>query len=275
MPRPHLRRCLPTLACTAVAVLATATAAAAHPGFRPDEVPTGGPVAVELVVPHGCGDEAGGAGTSPTVLVLAQESDEFVLVPSVAPGWEVQAEDGAAGWRAVDGGTADELVLPALVEVDAAVGTQLAVAVYQECADGQSYRWAAAEGEDGDPAVRLTVVDGTPPPLPTPTPTPVPTPTPAPTPSPTPAPSPSTTPTPTSTPSPTTTPTPAPSPSVLAAEEDGAGGLGAGAIAAIVAAAVAIGLLAWWLTQRGGPGDAPAGGGPTGAGGPGDPEQGA
>lgn len=230
------------LAMALVAVLATGTAAAAHPGFRPAEVPAGGPVAVELVVPHACGVDGGepGAGdqVSPTTEVAVAQADDVTLQPEAIPRWSVEVDDEVARWTTEALDATGELVLPGRVDVTADVGDVLFVQVYQECANGEFFRWVAGPGEEGDPAVRLTVVEGEPEPLPSPSPpvTPSPTPTPSASPSPTASPTPSPAP---SSPAPSS-PSPVASP---APDEPTEGGAPVGWIlAAVLVAAVGAGV---------------------------------
>lgn len=235
---------------TVAAVLATATAASAHPGFRPDEVPAG-QAEVELVMEHSCGvdgeDPVPGGPSSPTTLVAVSWPDGFRLDPRRLDGFtvEVDEDEGVSSWEATDGGVDGELVLPAVVTVEGTVGEDLLVPVYQECANGEFVRWAAEPGENGDPIVTLGIAEGEPGPLPTPartaspslslgpTPGPTTTPTASPTPSPNPSPDPS--PTPSASPSPASTATPTASPSVAAATDvDTGGGNGWWLVAAVV-----------------------------------------
>jgi len=241
-----------------VVVAATATAASAHPGFRPGDVPAGGPAEVVLVVPHGCGvdgqEPVDGGPSSPTTVVAVSMQEGLRLDPLPRDGFTatVEQDDTVAVWEATDGGVDGELVLPAIVEVAGTVGEDLLVPVYQECANGEFHRWAAGPGEDGDPVVTLGIAAGEPEPLPTPTSvaaSPTPDPTPSATPPPSPTRSPTTTPTPSPTPSAMATATPSPmaTPSPLAAadpEGDGGGGAGWWLVVAAMAL-VAAGGVAW------------------------------
>lgn len=161
------------LVAAAALVVLTASAASAHPSWDPSEVQTGGAVAVDLVVPHACaadgGEPADGDEVSPITEVAMQLSDTFTIDPQPIDGWGVLVEDGVAAWLADGPGSDGDLVLPAIIEVDGEVGHVLPIVVYEECANGEFFRWAAADGEDGDPAVELTIVEGTPPPPPIPT----------------------------------------------------------------------------------------------------------
>lgn len=118
-----------------VAVAATATTASAHPGFRPGEVPAGGPVEVDLVVPHGCGvdgqEPVDGGPSSPTTVVAVSMREGLRLEPLPRDGFTaaVEEDDSVAVWEATDGGVDGELVLPAIVEIAGTVGDELLVPV--------------------------------------------------------------------------------------------------------------------------------------------------
>lgn len=159
--RPRIRVVVVT---TALAALTTMPAAA-HPGFRPDEVPAGERTDVELAMAHDC--EVPGGGTSPTTVVDVQIPEAVGDVePLERDGWTLNLAGDADGsilrveWTRDAGTTEAEppvfrlLVTPATQESTATIPWK----VYQGCETGE-YRWGA--GSEGEPSVDLTVTPGT------------------------------------------------------------------------------------------------------------------
>lgn len=201
------------------AVLLPATIAAAHPGLRPNELRPGETIEAELIIPHGCGTEGerpeDAAQASVTVEVAVQWPEGIEIRPVEVDGWTTSLDEEVAMWEDDGGATTDAILLPVTMTAAVEASGDILVSVFQACENGESFRWAAAPGEDGDPGVALTVA-GAPVPAPT-TPAPSPTPTPTPTPTPIPTPTPSATPTPTPTPTATATPVAA----AAASDDDG------------------------------------------------------
>lgn len=148
-----------------VAAAATSTAAWAHPGFRPPEVPAGQRTEVVLAIAHDC--ELPGGGSSPTTVVEVQVPDSIAEAqPLERDGWTlnlVGEADGSilrAEWTRDAGTTESEppefrlLITPATQEST----TSIPWKVYQGCEEGQ-YRWGA--GSEDEPSVDLTVTPGT------------------------------------------------------------------------------------------------------------------
>lgn len=161
----------------AVALLvATATAAAAHPALNPNTMPLGEPVETVLVTPHGCtaGDDHGDGEAQPTVEVAIAVTDDVEVEPQEVDGWETTVDDEAVTWTDAGGATAEPIELPVTVTVTGSQPGDRYLDVYQECEGGDAYRWTAEPGEEGDPALELTVVESTapaettPPTIPTP-----------------------------------------------------------------------------------------------------------
>jgi uncharacterized protein YcnI len=166
---------------TAVTLL-PATIAVAHPGLRPDELRPGETVAAELVVPHGCGNEGGmpeeGEVASPTTEIAVQWPDGIEVWPEEVDGWTTDVTDGVATWLDDGGATVDAILVPTTVSAASDLAGDVYVSVFQACENGESFRWVATPGEEGSPALRLTVA-GDPVPQPTTTSTPADGPTPA------------------------------------------------------------------------------------------------
>jgi len=198
------------------AVLLPATVASAHPGLRPNELRPGESIEAELIIPHGCGTEGerpeDAAQASPTVEVAVLWPEGIEIRPVEVDGWTTSLDDDVAMWEDDGGATTDAILLPLTMAAAVEASGDILVSVFQACENGETFRWAAAPGEDGDPGVALTVA-GEPVPAPS---TPAPSPSSPPTPSPTPTPTPTTTPTPTPTPAPSATPTPTPTPTATA-----------------------------------------------------------
>lgn len=151
----------------AALALVTASAAGAHPGLRPDEVPAGSATEAEIVIPHGCGTEGDvpedDDDPSPTTQVALEWPDDVEVVPGEVDGWATTVDDGVTTWDDAGGATTEPIVLPVTVQVAADVAPgDLHVSVYQECLDGASFRWQAGPDEEGSPALRMTVVAGGP-----------------------------------------------------------------------------------------------------------------
>jgi hypothetical protein len=165
-------------AVAAAAVLVVAAAASAHPALRPGQVPAGATTEAQLVVPHGCADGGGmpedGGPASPTTELAMQPQPGVEFIPIEVDGWTTSVEEGLATWVDDGAATTDALLLPVevIVAADVALG-ELPIAVYQACANGESFRWQADEGEEGWPALRMEVIaaDATAPPAATAEPT--------------------------------------------------------------------------------------------------------
>lgn len=148
-----------------IATMMSATVASAHPGLRPGEVAAGATTEAEVVVPHGCGTEGGmpeeDAEASATTQVALEWPDDIEVQPEPIDGWTTDVDDGVTTWDDDGGATTDPIMLPVAVTVadDVAPG-EVYAAVYQECANGESFRWQALPDEDGSPALGLTVVAG-------------------------------------------------------------------------------------------------------------------
>lgn len=150
-------------ALTAALLLVPATAAWAHPSLNPNQVPVGEPVEATLVVPHGCSTgenvrpEEGEA--VPTTRVDLQLLDGITIEPGEVDGWEATDDGEAIVWTDAGGATIDPISFPITLTVDeGSPGDELALAVYQECEDGSSYRWTA--DSDSTPAVALALTAG-------------------------------------------------------------------------------------------------------------------
>lgn len=199
-----VRRLALTLTMASGILLLPASAALAHPGFRPPEVEGGEPTNLTLAMAHGC---TGGEPPPdddeqvyPTTLVAVQVPGSVREVePAEKPGWTLEVErddDGAVAafeWR-IDEGT-DSVEAPAFqlsATAYGSAGETIHWAVYQECTEG-FYRWIDTGGDpEADPAVRLTLTSGATPPVaaapPSPTAQPTPSATASPSSSPLPAP---------------------------------------------------------------------------------------
>lgn len=151
-------------AVVAALTLLPASAALAHPSLNPNAVPVGSPVDTTLVVPHGCssGDEVrpeDETSAVATTRVDLQLLDGLEVEPHSVDGWDVTTDDEAVSWTDAGGATTDPIELPiTLTVLDGDPGDQVNLAVYQECEDGQSYRWT--EGSEDTPAVLLELTEG-------------------------------------------------------------------------------------------------------------------
>lgn len=152
------------VALVAALTLLPASAALAHPSLNPNAVPVGEPVDTTLVVPHGCSssdevmpeDEDSAIATTRFDLQLI---DGVEVEPHDVDGWDVAVDDEAVSWTDAGGATTDPIELPITVTVrDGAPGDQLHLNAYQECEDGQSYRWT--EGSEDTPPARLELTAG-------------------------------------------------------------------------------------------------------------------
>lgn len=156
----------------AAAVLLPVTMAAAHPGLRPDELRPGETITSELIIPHGCGTEGGmpddDAEASPTVELAMQWPEGIEIHPMEVDGWitVVDEDEAVATWLDDGGATTDALLLPVTISASVDAAGDILVAVFQGCENGESFRWVAAAGAEGDPGVGLTVA-GEPVPAPT------------------------------------------------------------------------------------------------------------
>ncbi len=153
------------VALVAALTLLPASAALAHPNLNPNAVPVGEPVDTTLVIPHGCssGDEVRPEeeeeSAVATTRVDLQLLDGIEVEPAEVDGWEVTTDDEAVSWTDAGGATTDPIELPITLTVhEGEPGDQLHLAVFQECEDGQSYRWT--EGSEDTPAVLLELTEG-------------------------------------------------------------------------------------------------------------------
>lgn len=152
------------VALVAALTLLPASAALAHPSLNPNAVPVGEPVDTTLVIPHGCSsddevrpEEEDSAVA--TTRVDLQRLDGVEVEPQDVDGWDVTTDDEAVSWTDAGGATTDPIELPITLTVhDGEPGDQLHLAVFQECEDGQAYRWT--EGSEDTPAVLLELTEG-------------------------------------------------------------------------------------------------------------------
>lgn len=154
-----------SLAVSAGIVLMSASAALAHPSFNPNAIPAGEAVASQLVIPHGCavdgGRPTGGEAALPTVRIDLQYTEQVAIVPGEVDGWSVANDGDAIVWTDAGGATTEPILLPVTLTVaSGAAGDLLYLAAYQECEGGDSFRWIALPGEDGDPAVKIELTSG-------------------------------------------------------------------------------------------------------------------
>lgn len=146
-------------ALTAGLLVLTATAAFAHPGFNPNQMPVGEPVEAIFVVTHGCTFVEGDAQR--TVRVDLGYTDQVRITAHDVDGWDVADDGEAIVWTDAGGSTTDPIVLPLTVTVISGdEGDRVYLPVFQECAEGDVYRWVAEPGQDGDPAARLDLTAG-------------------------------------------------------------------------------------------------------------------
>lgn len=152
------------VALVAALTMLPASAALAHPSLNPNAVPVGEPVDTTLVIPHGCssGDEVRPEeedSAVATTRIDLQRLDGVEVEPQDVDGWDVTTDDEAVSWTDAGGATTDPIELPITLTVhDGEPGDQLHLAVFQECEDGQSYRWT--EGSEDTPPVRLELSAG-------------------------------------------------------------------------------------------------------------------
>lgn len=152
------------VALVAALTMLPASAALAHPSLNPNAVPDGEPVDTTLVIPHGCssGDEVRPEeedSAVATTRIDLQRLDGVEVEPQDVDGWDVTTDDEAVSWTDAGGATTDPIELPITLTVhDGEPGDQLHLAVFQECEDGQSYRWT--EGSEDTPPVRLELTAG-------------------------------------------------------------------------------------------------------------------
>lgn len=252
--QPRTSRRLFVTSVAAAAVLLPATMAAAHPGLRPNELRPGETIESELLIPHGCGTEGDVPDdadvASPTVELGIQWPDGIEIRPMEVDGWTtaVGEEEAVATWLDDGGATTDALLLPLTISASVEAAGDILVPVFQACENGESFRWVAAPGEEGDPGVSLTVA-GEPVPAPAETVTPTPpaaSPTASEPAAPTPTPTPSASTSPTATPTPTATATPL----IATADEDGGGITGLVITGLVIGAAIAAALI-WRRTRAG------------------------
>lgn len=152
-------RALRIAALTAGLLVLTATTAFAHPGFTPNQMPVGEPVEANFVITHGCTFVEGDAQR--TVRVDLGYTDQVRITPHEVDGWDVVDDGQAIVWTDAGGSTTDTIVFPLTVTViSGAEGDRVYLPVFQECAEGDTYRWVAEPGQDGDPAARLNVTGG-------------------------------------------------------------------------------------------------------------------
>jgi uncharacterized protein YcnI len=150
-------------ALTAALLVLPVTAAWAHPSLDPNQVPVGEPVEATLVVPHGCSTGEGvvpeDGEAVPTTRFDLQLVEGVTVEPGDVDGWDVEDDGEAIVWTDAGGATSDPIELPVTITVeDGTAGDELAIAAYQECEDGSSYRWT--EGSDSTPAVALQLTEG-------------------------------------------------------------------------------------------------------------------
>lgn len=158
-----MRRPLQLTALVAALALLPATAALAHPALNPNAVPVGEPVETTLVVPHGCSTGAGvmpeEGQAVPTARVDLQLLDGISIDPGEVDGWDAEDDGEAIVWTDAGGATTDPIELPMTLTVqEGSPGDELALAAYQECEDGSSYRWT--EGSGDTPPVALELTEG-------------------------------------------------------------------------------------------------------------------
>lgn len=166
LPRAAL---LPPAALLALAaVLLLAAPAAAHPAIAPDPVPVDSHADLELRMAHGCTADEDGDGQEQSTRRVALQVPGAVdhVEPSAPDGWTVTVEpdDGpveVVEWTAEEG--AEELApaLPLRAVHRGEVGDEIVYRVVQAC-DDLEMRWVAADGEEGDPAVTVTVGEADP-----------------------------------------------------------------------------------------------------------------
>lgn len=149
-----------------VLVLATASAAFAHPSFNPNRLPAGEAVDVVLVIPHGCNPEGGmpddGAASPTVVLDLQLAAEITAFEPHDSEGWRIErVSDGeVVRWTATDGGTTEPIELPVTITLEGPVDEELYLAAFQECEEG-SFRWIGTPDQEAEfPAVKLTTTAG-------------------------------------------------------------------------------------------------------------------
>jgi uncharacterized protein YcnI len=154
---------------TRLAVLTAAltllpTVALAHPSFNPNQVPAGEPVEAVLVVPHGCAPGGGmpDGDALATIRVSLEHQDAVTVEGHDIDGWDVADDGEAVVWSDAGGATTEPISLPVTLVVapDTAVG-DLYLSVFQECEDGESFRWIGTPEAEADwPAVLLEVTEG-------------------------------------------------------------------------------------------------------------------
>jgi uncharacterized protein YcnI len=164
MLRPaHLTRRAVALA-AALTVL-TATAAAAHPSFNPNELPGGEPVETVLVVPHGCSPTGGmpdGDDATATTLLELQLTDAVLdLQPGEIEGWETSRDGDVVRWEDAGGATTEPIELPVTISLAGDSGEDIYLAAYQACAEGGEFRWIGTPDAEAEwPAAKLTLTSG-------------------------------------------------------------------------------------------------------------------
>lgn len=151
-------------ALTAALLVLPATAAWGHPSLNPNAVPVGEPVETTVVVPHGCSTGEGvmpeGEGEAvPTTRFDLQVVDGMTIEPGEVDGWDTEVQDDAVVWTDAGGATTDPIELPITLTVASGEpGDQLALSAFQECENGDSYRWT--EGSEDTPPVRVELTEG-------------------------------------------------------------------------------------------------------------------
>lgn len=151
-------------AVTAAVLVLPATAAWGHPSLNPNAVPVGEPVETTVVVPHGCSTGEGvmpeGEGEAvPTTRFDLQVVDGMTIEPGEVDGWDTEVQDDAVVWTDAGGATTDPIELPITLTVASGEpGDQLALSAFQECENGDSYRWT--DGSEDTPPVRVELTEG-------------------------------------------------------------------------------------------------------------------
>lgn len=145
--------------------LLTATAAAAHPAFDPNQVPGGETIESTLVIPHGCNPDGGmpeEGAANPTTLFELQLSDAVeVFEPGDVEGWDVSRDGDVVTWADAGGATTDPIELPVSFQLVGDAGAEVHLSAYQQCEAGGEFRWIGTPDQEADlPAVALTLTSG-------------------------------------------------------------------------------------------------------------------
>lgn len=166
-----IRRVVSAGAAATVMVVGLATAASAHPTFRPNEVPPGEELDLTLLVPHGCNPEGGmpeEGNAEPTLELAVQVPDWIEIEPVEKDGWilDITETDGKVSEFAwVNEDEAATSTDPLEFEVTATVldgdaGETRYLSVYQGCENG-SFRWIGTPDDEAEfPAAYLNLTAG-------------------------------------------------------------------------------------------------------------------